>query len=151
MSHPVRSSRPGPTVRFRPPAPQPGAIHRARVSAAVEEAAAHHPLTVVSAPSGFGKTTAVADWACRLDHVAWLGLSTFDSDPARLTQGVVNALVEAAGRSGLDLDLDRDLEDPYRAYQEICRVLEESGERVHLVVDDAHRAGEAWREGLLGM
>ncbi|WP_349884619.1 LuxR C-terminal-related transcriptional regulator [Microbacterium sp. WHRI 7836] len=121
------------------------------MSAAVEEAAAHHPLTVVSAPSGFGKTTAVADWACRLDHVAWLGLSTFDSDPARLAQGVVNALVEAAERSGLDLDLDRDLEDPYRAYQEICRVLEESGERVHLVVDDAHRAGEAWREGLLGM
>lgn len=138
-------------MRFRPPAPQPGAIRRDRVSAAIAEAAANDPLTVISAPSGFGKTTSVADWASGLEQVAWLGLNTFDSDPSRLTQGVVNALLTGAERSRSLLDLDRDLDDPYRAYQEICRALEDSDERVHLIIDDAQRAGEDWRKGLLGM
>ncbi|WP_447948274.1 LuxR C-terminal-related transcriptional regulator [Microbacterium maritypicum] len=151
MSHPVRSTRPGPTVRFRPPAPQPGAIRRDRVSAAIGAAVVNAQLTVISAPSGFGKTTAVADWASGVDRVAWLGLHTFDSDPSRLTQGVVNALLTGAERSGRPLDLDRDLEDPDRAYQEICRALGNSDERMHLIVDDAQRAGEEWRRGLLGM
>lgn len=138
-------------MRFRPPAPQPGAIRRDRVSSAISEAVAQDQLTVISAPSGFGKTTAVADWVSGLEQVAWLGLNTFDSDPARLTQGVVNALLTGAERSGRRLDLDRDVDDPYRAYQAICRALEGSDQRVHLVVDDAHRAGESWRAGLLGM
>ena len=138
-------------MRFRPPAPQPGAIRRDRVCAAIAEAVAEDALTVISAPSGFGKTTAVADWASGLDVVAWLGLNTFDSDPSRLTQGVVNALLTGTARSGRLLDLDRDLDEPYRAYQEICRALEGSDEWMHLIVDDAQRAGEDWRRGLLGM
>ncbi|WKT89109.1 LuxR C-terminal-related transcriptional regulator [Microbacterium maritypicum] len=121
------------------------------MSAVISEAVARDPLTVVSAPSGFGKTTSVAEWASGLEHVAWLGLNAFDSDPSRLTQGVVNALIRGAERSGRRLDLDRDLDDPHRAYQEICRVLEDADERVHLIVDDAQRAGEDWRAGLLGM
>ncbi|MFK3679530.1 LuxR C-terminal-related transcriptional regulator [Microbacterium sp. NPDC090218] len=151
MSPPVRSTTPGPTVRFRPPAPQPGAIRRERVSSAIDEAAAVDPLTVVSAPSGFGKTTAVADWASGLEQVAWLGLSSFDSDPSRLTQGVVNALLVGAERAGRPLELARDLDDPSHAYEEICGVLEGLDTRVHLIIDDAQRAGEDWRRGLLGM
>ncbi len=77
----------------------------------ISEAVARDPLTVVSAPSGFGKTTSVAEWASGLEHVAWLGLNAFDSDPSRLTQGVVNALIRGAERSGRRLDLDRDLDD----------------------------------------
>lgn len=138
-------------MRFRPPAPQPGAIRRERVSAVLSEAASVDPLTVISAPSGFGKTTAVADWASGLEQVAWLGLSSFDSDPSRLTQGVVNALQVGSERAGSPLALARDLDDPEHAYQEICEALEQVGTRVHLVVDDAQRAGEDWRHGLLGM
>lgn len=138
-------------MRFRPPAPQPGAIRRERVSIAIAEAAAIDPLTVVSAPSGFGKTTAVADWASGLEHVAWLALSSFDCDPSRLTEGVVNALLVGAEHSGLRLALARDLDDPAHAYREICRVLDDVDTRVHLIIDDAQRAGEDWRRGLLGM
>lgn len=138
-------------MRFRPPAPQPGAIRRERVSATIAEAVAIDPLTVISAPSGFGKTTAVADWASGLEQVAWLGLSPFDSDPSRLTQGVVNALLVGAERSGRPLALARDLEDPAHAYQEICGALEDTDTTFHLIIDDAQRAGEDWRRGLLGM
>ncbi|QYM65635.1 AAA family ATPase [Microbacterium sp. Se5.02b] len=151
MSPPVRSTMPGPTVRFRPPAPQPGAIRRERVSTAIAEAAARDPLTVVSAPSGFGKTTAVADWAASLEQVAWLGLGSSDADPSRLAQGVVNSLLVGAERAGRPLALGRDLDDPHHAYAEICRVLEHLDTRIHLIVDDAQRAGEDWRSGLLGM
>ncbi|TFB17707.1 LuxR family transcriptional regulator [Microbacterium sp. 3H14] len=151
MSPPVRSTTPGPTVRFRPPAPQPGAIRRERVSDALEAAAAVDSLVVVSAPSGFGKTTAVADWASGLEQVAWLGLSSFDCDPSRLTQGVVHALLVGAERAGRSLALSRDLDDPSHAYQEICSALEGVDDRVHLIIDDAQRAGEDWRRGLLGM
>ncbi|MDF2506760.1 MAG: LuxR family transcriptional regulator [Microbacterium sp.] len=138
-------------MRFRPPGPQPGAIRRERVCVAITAAVGVDPLTVVSAPSGFGKTTAVADWASGLEQVAWLGLSSFDSDPSRLTQGIVHALLVGAERVGSPLALARDLDDPAHAYQEICAALEAHGTQVHLIVDDAHRAGEDWRSGLLGM
>ncbi len=46
-----------------------------------------HRLTVVSAPTGFGKTTALAQWIASLSgqHVAagWLSVDEDDSDPAR--------------------------------------------------------------------
>ncbi|MGW9156466.1 LuxR C-terminal-related transcriptional regulator [Microbacterium sp. NPDC055665] len=151
MSPPVRPTTPGPAVRYRPPGPQPGAIRRERVSSAIADAVGEHPLTVVSAPSGFGKTTAAADWASGLEQVAWLGLSSFDSDPSRLTQGVVHSLLVGAERAGQPLALARELDDPEHAYQEICGALEDLDTRVHLIVDDAQRAGEDWRRGLLGM
>lgn len=151
MSSPVRSTSHGPTVRFRPPAPQPGAIRRDRVSLAIADAASIDALTVLSAPSGFGKTIAVADWASGLEQVSWLALNSSDSDPSRLTQGVVNALLVGAERSGSSLALDRDLDDPWQAYQAICEALDELDAPTYLIIDDAQRAGEDWRRGLLGM
>ncbi len=138
-------------MRFRPPAPQPGSIRRDRVSAEIDRAASVGALTVISAPSGFGKTTAVGDWASGLEQTAWLALCSSDADPARLTHGVVNALLVGAERAGRPLALSRDLDDPWRAYQEICDALEGVEERFHLIIDDAQRAGEDWRRGLLGM
>lgn len=151
MAPPLRSTRPGPAVRFRPPAPQPGAIRRDRLNAAIADAVASDPLTVVSAPSGFGKTTAVADWAAGQKHTAWLALNSYDSAPSRLAQGVVNALIVSSELAGSPLALARDLDDPVHAYEEICAAIEQSGRRTLLVVDDAQRAGEKWRHGLLGM
>ena len=117
----------------------------------LDRAAAADTLTVISAPSGFGKTTAVADWASGLEQVAWLALTSSDSDATRLTRGVVNALLVGAERGGRTLALSRDLDDPWQAYQEICDALEGLDERIHLIIDDAQRAGEDWRRGLLGM
>lgn len=121
------------------------------MSATIADAVDVGPLTVVSAPSGFGKTTAVADWASGLEQVAWLALGSFDSDPSRLSLGVVDALLIGAEQAGRPLALARDLDDPERAYQEICAALADIDVPVHLIVDDAHRAGDEWRRGLLGM
>lgn len=46
------------------------------------------PLTVIVAPAGFGKTTAITDWIDGLDSTevscAWLSLEPDDSDPERM-------------------------------------------------------------------
>lgn len=146
-----RLTKPGPEVRFRAPSRQPGVIARDRVTGAIRAAVEISPLTVISAPSGFGKTMAVAEWAGAENEVAWLALNSYDSEPSRLAQGVVDALNVAAERTGGRALLPRELDDPARAYQEICRVLADVDTTIHLVVDDAHRAGENWRRGLLGM
>ena len=58
-----------------------------RLAAAVER-----PLTVVTAPPGFGKTTLVAAWAAGIDRVAWLSLDADDNDPTRFFSYAVAAL-----------------------------------------------------------
>lgn len=51
------------------------------------------PLTLVAAPAGFGKTTAVAAWAGALDMpIAWLALDEADNDPPRFLNYLVAAL-----------------------------------------------------------
>ena len=54
----------------------------------------------MTAPSGFGKTSAVASWAdARPGEVAWLTLDAFDTDQARLSAAIVQAM-HALVRSG---------------------------------------------------
>jgi len=121
------------------------------VNDALIEAASGRHLSVVSAPSGYGKTTAVAEWASGTDELAWLALTPSDAEAGFLAQGVVDALIVGSERAGHALALTRGLLDPMRAYAEICEVLETVDEIVHLVIDDAQRAGEHWRDGLLGL
>lgn len=51
------------------------------------------PLTLVSAPAGFGKTTLVSSWLRQVDlPAAWLSLDEHDRDVARFLSYVVAAL-----------------------------------------------------------
>lgn len=118
---------------------------------ALVDASSGRHLTVVSAPSGYGKTTAVAEWASGNVGVDWLALTAADADAGVLAQGVVDALIVGGERAGRPRFLTRGLADPLRAYAEICDGLDGIDGIVHLVVDDAQRAGERWRDGLLGM
>lgn len=148
---PARGSVPvGSNVRFRAPMPRPENVRRPRVTATIDAALARYSCCIVSAPSGYGKTTAVAEWGANADRLAWLTLNALDADPRRLARGVLDALAVATdGRGGAPSHTSRF--DPRRAYAAIIDSLESAEGVVQLVVDDAHRAGEAWREGLLGM
>ena len=59
------------------------------------------PLTVISAPAGFGKTTLVAEWLARCRWPsAWLSLDERDSDPARFLSYLVGALQQIEDEAG---------------------------------------------------
>ena len=61
-----------------------------------------HPLTLVAAPAGFGKTTLVSEWLYDLPthanlRAAWLSLDEDDNDVARFFAYLLAALRTLAG------------------------------------------------------
>jgi LuxR family maltose regulon positive regulatory protein len=155
MAQAKPASRIASWARYRAPDPPSGSIDRPRLLAALEVATAQHPVTVVAAPSGYGKTTAVASWAAsHAGAVAWLSLGSADIDPAMLASGVVESLQVQSSRgphaSGAFLGIDPE-GGIKAAYRQICRAAQDLDEAVYLVVDDAQRAGEGLGAGLLGL
>lgn len=87
------------TKLYLPP-PRPQLIVRAPLLARLSEAPIR-PLTLVSAPAGFGKTTLVSQWlAQRNGAVAWFSLDEDDSDPSRFLHYLVAALQAHSPRVG---------------------------------------------------
>jgi LuxR family maltose regulon positive regulatory protein len=118
-----------------------GVLNRPRVTGLIERAAAH-PVTVITAPAGSGKTLACAIWAqsaARSSRVAWLTVDEGDRDPSRFWANVAAALADGSAapppepalvprsRSAAD-DLPVSLADAVRG----------SGCLVTLVLDDVH-------------
>src|SRR3972149_2477758 len=62
------------------------------------------PLTLISAPAGFGKTTLLSEWrasrAGRGFPLAWLSLDNDDNDPTRFLSYLVGALAALRGGVG---------------------------------------------------
>ncbi|MGE3234350.1 MAG: LuxR C-terminal-related transcriptional regulator [Thermoleophilia bacterium] len=92
----VRATGRGTTVlrsKLDPPRPGPDRVRRPRLVAQLD-AAAGLPLTVVSAPPGFGKTTLLSQWVGTRPpgSTAWVTLDEDDNDPVRLWSHVCAAL-----------------------------------------------------------
>ena len=128
--------------KLRVPTLSAGVLNRPRVTGLIERAAAH-PVTVITAPAGAGKTLACAIWAqsaARSSRVAWLTLDEGDRDPSRFWANVAAALADGSAappppeptlvprsRSAAD-DLPVSLADAVRG----------SGRLITLVLDDMH-------------
>lgn len=93
------------TAWFQTVPPETGrTLTRPRLTERIEAAVSSGPLTIAGAPPGYGKSTAVAEWARRTGRsVAWLTSSRFDGDAARASEGVLTAITRARddGRGGL--------------------------------------------------
>jgi LuxR family transcriptional regulator, maltose regulon positive regulatory protein len=81
-------------TKFHQPAPAPRWMKRPRLVERLNEGLLlGRPLTLVSAPAGFGKTSCVAEWLSQVDlPVAWLSLDASDNDPARFFAYFIAAL-----------------------------------------------------------
>src|SRR4051794_16230283 len=83
-------------TNLTPPRNQQHWVERPRLIAALDRAA-EGPLTLVAAPAGYGKTTAVAQWISQLTDrpIAWVSIDQADNDPVRLWTHVMTALARA--------------------------------------------------------
>ena len=91
--------------KCRVPSRGSNAVTRPRLTQRLD-VALRAPLTVLAAPAGFGKTTALTDWLATLPPgapaVAWLSLDRRDNDPSTFWTYVVTALRTAAPSLGSD-------------------------------------------------
>ncbi len=135
-------------TKFRTPRVRADAVVRAPLLAALEAAVDAYPVTLVSAPAGWGKTTLLTQYACAANcarQVVWLSIDTDDNHPTRL----FSALVAAIEPLGAVWDVDpaaftanASLGGPQlRAaaaalINALCTV---SAPRIVVVLDDLHR------------
>ena len=81
-------------TKFHPPLLREDVIPRWQLLEDLQDNLASHPLTLISAPAGYGKTTLLAALPQTYPELslAWLSLDEEDSDPARFLTALVFAL-----------------------------------------------------------
>ncbi len=132
------------SIKFFLPPLRPMVVHRPWLVARLMEGLAH-PLTLISAPAGFGKTTLVSEWraseAGRRYPAAWLSLDPDDNDLARFLTYLITALHPFQGSPGENaLTLLKSAEPV--AYPTILTSmindLQQLSEESALILDDYH-------------
>src|SRR3712207_6255609 len=133
------------TTKLRAPRTRPNLVDRPRL----REVLARNevcPLTLVSAPAGFGKTTLLGDWSEQLSRdgksVAWVSLDLSDNDPARFLAYLVAALRSDLGE-GIGEGVLASLRSPEFPPVEavvgaLINELADVGHEVTIVRDDYH-------------
>jgi len=99
-----------------------------------------YQLAFLSAPAGFGKTTAVADYLTRsgMKH-AWLSLDEGDNDPVRFWKYLVASVANCLNDDGIArLSVDEELIGSNMTADLLIDALENVPERFILVLDDCH-------------
>jgi LuxR family maltose regulon positive regulatory protein len=126
--------------KLEAPRPGPDRVRRPRLLERLD-AATGLPLTVVSAPPGFGKTTLLAQWVATRPpgSTAWVSLDADDNDPVRLWAHVCAAL-------GVHGPLPEDPPDrPASSVVLVAAALNDAdarGDERVLVLDDYHLVTE---------
>jgi len=100
-------------------------------------------VTVIAAPAGFGKTTAIAQWLASDDHreraVAWLSLDARDNDATTFWRYLIAAIEGALPRAvSPDERSGRALAPMSEAALDVLINQLQSGPRMTLVLDDLH-------------
>jgi LuxR family maltose regulon positive regulatory protein len=133
-------------AKLRVPRAHRETIGRRRLTRLLEAAAAR-PLTVVCAPAGFGKTTALAQWTEAAGRPsAWLSLDAADDDPRRLLGHVVAALQRL--QPGAALEAERALHGGSDLSETVLPLLLEAlaeaaaPDGLAIVLDDLHLVQE---------
>jgi LuxR family maltose regulon positive regulatory protein len=97
-------------AKLSAPRERRGMVMRGRLDRALD-AAGDAALTLVAAPPGYGKTTAVRSWCAGRDSAfAWITLDVGDNDPNRFWRYVATAVDRV--RQGLGAGALRRLNDP---------------------------------------
>ncbi len=127
-------------AKLAAPRQRSGLVVRRDVLRALE-AGEEAVLTLVAAPAGYGKTTAVRAWCAGAEApLAWVTLDAGDNDPVRLWTYVATAvdrIRQGLGRQALRRlrTVGGPIENPV---DELMNGMADFGERLVLVLDDVH-------------
>jgi len=91
------------STKLHKPSSQAQQVPRPRLLELLDQGS-HKKLTIISAPSGYGKTTLLCQWlaGCSLRY-AWLSLDKADNDPVRFLTYLVAALQQIDEHLGADV------------------------------------------------
>ncbi|BBY00194.1 serine/threonine-protein kinase [Mycobacterium seoulense] len=140
---------PAPATKYRPPASVQSLVPRDRLTALLR-AAGRRRLILLYAPSGYGKTTLVAQWRAELTDygvtVAWLTVDDDDNNVVWFLAHLLAAIRRV--RPTLAEPLEQLLEqrgDEATRYvlTSLIDAIDETGEPVTLVIDDWQRVSDA--------
>jgi LuxR family transcriptional regulator, maltose regulon positive regulatory protein len=132
-------------AKLAAPRQRAGMVERLRIGQALE-AGGDAALTLVAAPAGYGKTTAVRAWCASSDTaLAWVTLDHGDNDPVRLWTYVATAvdrIREGLGRRALHR-LQVSGMSVETAVDELMNGIAGYGRGLVVVLDDAHTVTDA--------
>jgi len=136
-------------TKLRLPFTRPGLVSRPRLQARLAEGL-RGPLTLITAPAGFGKTTLVASCvaACGMP-VAWLSLDKEDNQVGRFLSYLVAALREAdhmIGNEATQLVMAAQQPPPETVLTSLINDLDTTGREIVLVLDDYQFISQAVHE-----
>jgi LuxR family maltose regulon positive regulatory protein len=109
---------------------------------------AGEPLVLLVAPSGFGKTSLLAQWATTTDtQVAWLSCDEACGEPAQFWSRLIASLTERWPAMGSDaaLIVERPSWDDPELVDSLARDLSDLPADAAVVIDDAHFAEASQR------
>ncbi|HEY7122674.1 MAG TPA: LuxR C-terminal-related transcriptional regulator [Ktedonobacterales bacterium] len=150
-----RGKGPPPALASRLAIPRlrPTWVRRSRASDYLERVL-EHPLTLVSAPNGFGKTTVLAQWAALVGPaVAWVSLEESERDPGRFWTAVLTALDHLA--PGMKRQALKQAPAPAPSQQVLMALCKAAAKNQHpllLMLDnysELQEAGAAIHEGMM--
>jgi LuxR family maltose regulon positive regulatory protein len=132
-------------TKLTPPPVRVDRVHRPRLTERFS-ASLEHPLTLVCAPAGYGKSTLLAEWfgseVGRAFVCGWLSLDEDDSDPVRFLMYLISAVANTSGIETNDLLslLNSPLPPPPKdVLTVLISRLEDFPHHIALVLDDYHR------------
>jgi LuxR family maltose regulon positive regulatory protein len=147
-----------PLTKFLVPRPRRDMVEREALLAHLRDLCLEHPVTLVVAPAGSGKTTLMTqlaaqigpDWAC-----VWVSLDDGDDDPARLLATLVHSLLPL--ELGWEMDPHALVANSTGGGSEARAVLigivnalcTETSRRVLWLLDDAQRVADPAAAALL--
>ncbi|MFV8166371.1 LuxR C-terminal-related transcriptional regulator [Mycobacterium sp. 134] len=137
------------------PSSSPGMLPRQAIGRRLNEHIGGRRAVLVAAPSGFGKTVAVAQWAAerqvdQVGSVAWLTLTERINDRSDVLRGMLTALLNSARDAG-DSALDQALSSAFDSASydaAVAAVMAVNPNRdVTIVIDDFQFARSVWSDG----
>lgn len=138
-----------PQTKFIHPRLRPDYVPRKRLLDVIYAAISSHPLTLISAPAGYGKTTLLTSLPAVFPDraVAWMTLEDEDNDTARFLIALVRALQEVNPDLGRSLqNLIANLPNPASESHRVISALINNALAIlpetWLVLDDLHLISE---------